>query len=311
MRRQVTVLVGFLAVVLAVWLLLRNSNEPPVDTASQPLDVAIAEAQQIRALADEYVHFYFEQFPEQALFTGASDPDPARLTDNSLESEARWQILQQDLLASVEEVNLLAVTDPAAIITFNMLRNQLQSSLDLAVCRNELWSVSPTWTGWLAVFTELPSKLKLDTAEQREAAFSRLSQMVSYIDTEMVNLREGVELGYVAPKNSVRALSEVLDAFLALPVAETPFVIAVQQQDLGYQQQVTGLVKESILPAIQRYRDYLAGEYQLAARDSIGVYDSPGGEACYRASVRYWATVDLSAGDIHRIGLEQMERIMS
>lgn len=312
MRKQVTLIAGILAVVLVAWLLLRGSDKPPAAAIqTSAAEMAMAEAQQIHSLADAYVQFFFEQFPEQALFSGAVDPDPARLTDNSLQAEARWQILQQDLLANLDEIDLTIVTDPAAIITANMLRNQLQSELDLAVCRNELWSVSPTWTGWLAEFTELAGKLKLNTPEQREAALSRLQQIESYIDTEIVNLRDGVELGYVAPKNSVRALSDVLDAFLALPVAETPFAIAVEQQDLGYQQQVAELVEQGLMPAIQRYRDYLGNEYQAAARDSIGVYDSPGGEACYRASVRYWATVDIGAEEIHRIGLEQMDRIMA
>jgi uncharacterized protein (DUF885 family) len=312
MRWKVALAAVFLAVLLAVVLLLRGSNDEAVENVQQPEVVAQqTEAERVSLLADEYVQYYYEQFPEQALFSGAVDPDPSRLTDNSLESTARWQILQQDLLAKLDEIDLSAVTDPATIITANMLRNQLQSALDLVVCRNELWSVSPTWTGWLAEFTELAGKLKMDTPEQRESALSRLQQMVGYIDTEIVNLRDGVELGYVAPKNSVRALSDVLDAFLALPVAETPFAIAVQQQDIGYQQAVAERVENSIMPAIQRYRDYLGGEYQQAAREDIGVYDSPGGEACYRASVRYWATVDLDAAEIHRIGLEQMDRIMA
>jgi uncharacterized protein (DUF885 family) len=313
MKREVKIVAGIMAGLLAALLLVWLSSEK---TAPQPAQPTSAEEtpsaeQRISALADDYVRFYFDQFPEQALFSGVADPDPARLTDNTLESRARWQILQQDLLAQLDQIDLSAVGDAATIITANMLRNQLQSDLDLAVCRNELWSISPTWTGWLAEFTSLAGKLKLDTAEQREAAFSRLQQMADYIDTEAVNLREGVELGYVAPRNSVRALGEVLDAFLALPVAETPFAIAVQQQDLAYQQEVSRLVEGTLMPAIQRYRDYLGSEYQQAARDSLGVYDSPGGEACYRASVRYWATLDLDAEEIHRIGLEQMQRILA
>lgn len=313
MRKQIILLSGVLVVLLAAWLLLRGTNEELAGITVQPpaTEKAATAAERVNELADKYVQFYFEQFPEQALLWGAVDPDPARLTDNSLESQARWQILQQDLLAKLDEIDPSAITDPAAVITAKMLRNQLQSALDLALCRNELWSVSPTWIGWLAEFTTLAGKLKLDTPEQREAALSRMQQMATYIDTEVENLHEGVELGYVAPKNSVRALTEVLDAFLALPLTETPFAIAVQQQEPGYQQRVTEVVRDTILPAMQRYRDYLAAEYQTAARDSMGVYDSPGGEACYRASVRYWVTVDLDAGEIHRIGLEQMDRILA
>lgn len=313
MQRQITVVAGLVAAVLLTWLVFRGSETTAPQPAEpvSPVETSATAAQRVSALADEYVRAYFDQFPEQALFSGAPDPDPARLTDNTLESLARWQILQQDLLAQLGEIGLGAVTDPAAIITANLLRNQLQSALDLAVCRNELWSVSPTWTGWLAEFTELAAKLKIDTPDQREAALSRLAQMVTFIDTEVMNLREGVELGYVAPKNSVRALSDVLDAFLALPVAETPFVIAAQRQDLGYQQRISEWVENSFRPALQRYRDYLGSEYLQSAREEIGVYSSPGGEVCYRASVRYWATVDLGAEEIHQIGLQQMERIMA
>lgn len=313
MQRQITIIAGLVAAALLAWLVFRGSESAipqPVEPAPAAL-TAEAAAQRVNALADDYVRFYFEQFPEQSLISGAPDPDPARLTDNSLDSRARWQILQQDLLAQLNEIDLKAITDPAAILTANMLRNQLQNSLDLAVCRNELWSVSPTWTGWLAEFTDIAGKLKMDTEEQREAAFSRMAQMADYIETEVTNLREGVELGYVAPKNSVQAVTGLLDAFLALPAAETPFVRAASDQEIGYQQRVAQLVDEAIRPAMQRYRDYLAGSYLAAARDDIAVYASPGGAACYAASVRYWATVNLTAEEIHRVGLEQMDRVMA
>lgn len=310
MRRQITIFAGLTVLALLAWLVFRGSDPaapPQVATVETPATAA----QRINALADDYVRFYFDQFPEQSLITGAEDPDPARLSDNSLESRARWQILQQDLLAQLNEIDLEAVTDPAAILTANMLRNQLQNSLDLDVCRNELWSISPTWTGWLAEFTDIVGKMKMDTPGQREAAFSRMAQMAGYIETEVDNLREGVELGYVAPKNSVQAVVGLLDAFLALPAAQTPFGLAAQEQDIGYQQRVAQLVDETIRPAMQRYRDYLGSDYAAAARDDIAVYASPGGAACYAASVRYWATVNLTAEEIHRIGLEQMDRIMA
>jgi uncharacterized protein (DUF885 family) len=62
---------------------------------------------------------------------------------------------------------------------------------------------------------------------------------------------------------------------------------------------------------MERYRSYLGSDYLASSREDISVYASPGGEACYRASVAYWATVDLGAEEIHRIGLEQMDRIMA
>ncbi|HMB61305.1 MAG TPA: DUF885 domain-containing protein [Xanthomonadales bacterium] len=286
-----------------------NDAVPDMAVVEGPSSEALSAA--ITELADEYVRVYFETFPEQALFSGAVDPDPARLSDHSLDSLARWQIFQQDLLAQLDEIDPSEVNDPAAVLTANFLRNQLESARDLAVCRMELWTVSPTWTGWLAEFTALAGKLELGTPQQREAALSRLSQIPDYIDADTANLKEGVELGYTAADNSARAVLEVVDAFLALPVTDTPFAIAAQDQDIGFQQQVASVVAEGIRPAMQRYRDYLANEYRESAREAIGVDANPDGEACYRAAVRYWATVDLSAEEIHRIGLAQMDKVMA
>lgn len=316
MKWNVPVVRSFFAVVLVIcsaWLL--SSCQPAEETAPQveltPAPSGVETAAAVNALADEYVRAYFDTFPEQALFSGAPDPDPARLTDHSLGSLARWQVYQQDLLAQLNELDLTQLDDSAALITANLLRNQLESARDMGVCRTELWNVSPTWTGWLAEFTGLAGKLKMDTEQQREDTLKRLAEMADYVDAEVANLKEGVELGYTASANSVRAVLDLVDNFLALPAAETPFAIAAEGQDIGYQEKVAQVVGNGIMPAIARYRDYLKNEYAPEARQAIGVDANPDGAACYRAAVRYWATVDLSAEEIHRIGLEQMDRVMA
>ena len=284
--------------------------------AQAQADAAAAEwaatvALAVNELADEYVTGFFDMYPEMALSYGTVDPDPARLTDPSLESVARWQIRQQEMLAQLNALEVAALTDPAAMQTAIFLRNQLESARDLGVCREELMRVSPTWTGWMAAFTELAGQLPFDSEQQRADALSRLSQISEYIDAEIENLKEGVEQGYTAPKNSVRALGDLLDAFLALDTTETPFVLAIQDQDIGYQQKMAELVEQKIMPAMQRYRDYLVAGYAQSARDSVGIDGNPDGAACYRASVRYWATVDMSPEEIHRVGLEQMDLILA
>lgn len=291
-------------------------DESPAAAAPGPASAAGGaesreSAERINALADEYVAAYFDRHPEEAVIWGAPDPDPDRLTDNSLDGEARWQIFQQDLLAELDRVPAERLTDPAARITADLLRHLLTSALDRAVCRQELWHISPTWTGWLSGFTVLADKLPLETDEDRAAALQRIAGIAAYVDTEIVNLREGVEAGYTAPRNSVDAMVRQLDAFLSLPVEETPFLAAARDADPGFRERLTAVLEADVLPAFRRYRDYLAETYSAHARDAIGVDANPDGAACYRASVRYWATVDLGPEAIHRIGLEQMERTLA
>jgi uncharacterized protein (DUF885 family) len=62
-------------------------------------------------------------------------------------------------------------------------------------------------------------------------------------------------------------------------------------------------------PAIQRYRDFIANEYLPASREGIGIVGNPQGEACYRAAVRSFTTLDVPAREIHEIGLREMAKI--
>lgn len=288
-----------------------SEEERAAEAAAAAAERASRAASAVVALADEYVAAFFDQFPEEALMSGAPDPDPSRISDNSLESLARWQILQQDLLAELDAVDAAAIDDPAVRVTADLLRHRLESARDFAVCRMELWNVSPTWTSWLSAFTVLAGMLPLETPGQRSSALSRLSQMAGYIDTEIANLREGVEVGYTAARVSVDAVIGQLDALLAVPADETPFGRAAAEQDVGFQEAVRQVVTTEFMPAVRRYRDYLAQDYVAAAREAIGVDANPDGAACYRAAVRYWATVDLGPEEIQRIGLEQMERILA
>ena len=123
--------------------------------------------------------------------------------------------------------------EPIAVCT-----TRLESARDYAVCRMELWNVNPTFTGLMAYVTVLAGMLPLDTSAQRSAALSRFEQMEEFIDTEIAKLREGVELGYSAPRVSVEATIAQLDAFLALDAGdqdalEADLIALLRSYDVG------------------------------------------------------------------------------
>ena len=48
--------------------------------------------------------------------------------------------------------------------------------------------------------------------------------MPAYLDTEIANLREGMKLGYTAPKLIVRIVIDSVRALAATPAADMPFL---------------------------------------------------------------------------------------
>ncbi len=260
----------------------------------------------VNALADAYVADYLEAFPYHALAIGAPEVHADRLADHSLPALKKWQDREDALLKDLLAIDRASLGGNAAGVTYIFLQNQLEAARDFRVCRAELWNVSPTWTGWQGELPLVAGLQAVGTAEEQRLALGRWSQVPAYLDTEIANLREGLSLGYTAPKNNVESVIAQMDAMLAAPVSASPFVQMAKADQAAFKAQLEALETGGIRPAITRYRDFLRSEYLPRARTDIAVAANPDGEACYRAAVKYYATVALPPQEIHDIGLTQM-----
>jgi uncharacterized protein (DUF885 family) len=131
-----------------------------------------------------------------------------------------------------------------------------------------------------------------------------------YIDTEIANLRNGLEQGYSAPKGNVRIVIDQMSSLSSTPIADSPFDSpSVRDETPEFRKAFNAIVKDRINPAFKRYRDFLQSEYLPAARQAIGVSANPNGAACYDASVRYHSSLPVAAKEVHAIGLRQVDSI--
>jgi uncharacterized protein (DUF885 family) len=280
--------------------------------AAPPVDPDAA-ATQVTALADAYVRDYLEAFPYQALGIGAPEVHPDRLADHNLPALARWEGREDAILAELKKIDSASIAGRPEAVTYTFLENQLERARDFRTCRMELWNVSPTWTGWQAELPVIAGMQATGTAVDQGWAVARFSEVPKYLDDEIANLRMGIRLGYTAPKNNVQSVMAQVEAMLETPVGDSPFVQMApkdKKELADFRKQLEELEQTKIRPAIQRYRDFLRDTYLAAAREAIGVSANPNGANCYRAAVRFHATVDMTPKQIHDLGLSQMEKIL-
>jgi uncharacterized protein (DUF885 family) len=142
------------------------------------------------------------------------------------------------------------------------------------------------------------------------AVLDRARDVVRFIETDIANLRQGLTLGFVAPRSRVEELLKATSRLVEGAPADSPFYDpAVRDSSDGFAATLLAVVEDEINPAIRRYCDFLRNEYLPAARDSITATDTPGGEACYAATVRFHTSLALSPEEIHETGLREMERL--
>jgi uncharacterized protein (DUF885 family) len=92
------------------------------------------------------------------------------------------------------------------------------------------------------------------------------------------------------------------------PFLDMPETISADEQ-AQIMQAAKAVIESEVIPAWQRLYDFFKAEYVPGARETLGAYQLPGGEAFYRAQVRRYATVNLSPQEIHDIGLSEVARI--
>ena len=265
---------------------------------------ASAEAEAINSLADRYYEFRLSTQPEIAYLSGVETLKHDGLYDNSPEALAREHAVQDGFLLELEQIDETALQGSGDWITHGFLKQELISSRDLRICRVELWTVSQM-SGWQLNYTQLAALQPVGTDEFRQQALSRWGKLPAWIDQEILNLQAGLEAGYSSPRVAVKHVIDQIDGALSLPVADSPFTSPAQRDpDEDFSRRFTELVEGEILPAVKRYRDYLANVYLGKARSALAVTANPDGRACYEALLKSFTTLDRSPEDIFDLGLK-------
>jgi uncharacterized protein (DUF885 family) len=167
-------------------------------------------------------------------------------------------------------------------------------------------------------FTELHP---LAGRQDAEYYIARLGQVATKFEQLIAGLRIREELGVIPPRfvfdwmlPDIRQIagSGPQDNLYFTNFAEA--LPAISDLDDPAQEQLLAeaedAVATSVIPAYQALSDYLT-ELREQAEDSAGVWKLPGGERYYEFALRRHTTTELSADEIHDLGLRELERIHS
>jgi len=233
---------------------------------------------------------------------GALDDDRARLTG---------------LLARATAIDPTGLADEDRV-THSTLVDFLGYELEFVAAGLDAWSVDPL-EGPQVAYLNVPSFQPVRSIDEGAALVARWAEIGPWIDRLTGTTRDALGRGIAAPHTLVRAVVAELDDLLARPDADWPLVQPADDVPAEWPAAtrarhaaaVRAAVADGIRPALARYRAFLADELGPVARgdDQPGLSHVPGGPEAYARLVRAHTTLELTPADIHRIGLEETERI--
>jgi uncharacterized protein (DUF885 family) len=156
------------------------------------------------------------------------------------------------------------------------------------------------------------------TADEYRRYLGRLRDVPRFFDEQIVNMRAGLKRGYTVPRVSVTGRDKTIEPYLKadetnplfLPFQRMPASMSAEEQD-RLRSEARAVIADLAVPAYTKLLAFIRNEYLVKARDTLAASKLPDGPAYYQAMIRKFTTLDLTAEQIHKIGLDEVARIKS
>jgi uncharacterized protein (DUF885 family) len=155
------------------------------------------------------------------------------------------------------------------------------------------------------------------TLADYENNLKRHKDYVVFLDRTIGRFRQGMKSGVVQPKMTVRNMIEQLDGIIAEgiekstlygPVTKFPDGVSAADQ-ARLKTEYARVIRDEILPAHTRLRDFFKTEYLAKARDGVGLIHMKGGKTLYAHAIEQNTTLPLTSDYVHNLGLSEVSRI--
>jgi len=180
---------------------------------------------------------------------------------------------------------------------------------------DQMWSPN-LFVGQLASGS---SAQPFNTVEDYENWMKRVDGYLEWLSSTETKMKEGMEKGHVLPKSLiVKVLPQLqsqtgkdLDQHLFYqPIKNMPADFT-EEQKASLTKAYEDMITNKVIPAYESLYNFMSTDYLEAGRESSGIQGEPNGDAYYAHQIKKYTTTNMTAAEIHELGLSEVARIRS
>ncbi|SFP41734.1 Uncharacterized conserved protein, DUF885 familyt [Qipengyuania nanhaisediminis] len=157
------------------------------------------------------------------------------------------------------------------------------------------------------------------SVEEYQNYIGRMRDLPRYLAEHTANARAGLDRGFSVPAVTLEGRDASIEAFVVEEPETSPFwkpfkampASIPEAQKERLREEAREAIGDHVTPAYAALLQFFRDEYLTRARSTIGASEFPEGRAYYAQQIRQYTTLDLTAEQIHAIGLEEVARIKS
>ena len=235
--------------------------------------------------------------------------------DMSLEAIDRRQKKNYTRLQALTKINREKL-DKADQLNYDLFQREVKTRIE--EYQFKPWMFANRTGDGPQALAEVAEYAPFATVKDYDNWIARLNTTGIYVDQWILLLTQGTTERLTQPRIVINKVLEQLKGPLTADPEANPFYAPFKKMPAGIpaaeQARLIAAGKAAVqvvaIPAFQRFDKFFRDVYLPASRDTVGIYDIPGGEQYYRNRIKYHTTVDnMDAARIHNLGLEEVKRI--
>ncbi|HUJ15920.1 MAG TPA: DUF885 domain-containing protein [Thermoanaerobaculia bacterium] len=171
-------------------------------------------------------------------------------------------------------------------------------------------------SGFHSGFARLAKEMPLATTKDYENYISRLNAWPRYVREQIANMRLGLKSGMTVPRATLDGVDKTIEVHVVddptksvfwPPFDKFPTTVPAADQD-----RLRSEGRAAVMNAVSGYKEFLdffRNEYLPGARTTLAASALPNGRAYYQFKIREFTTLNLTPEQIHKIGLDEVDRI--
>ena len=180
---------------------------------------------------------------------------------------------------------------------------------------NQMWTLQLDIGQFAAGLSAQPFK----TVKDYNNWLKRLDDYLFWLKSAEERMREGISNGHVLPKSLIKKVIPQLEVILNSDLNVNLFYSPVRQFPSSFtdnekstlRNDYKNMVLNKIIPSYKVLYDFMKNEYLKHGRDSSGIDALKDGLKYYDYSIKLYTTTNMTADEIHNLGLSEVDRISS
>ena len=214
----------------------------------------------------------------------------------------------------------LAAIDPAGLTAQETISRELllrTFAEDQEAAESKEWEMPVSqMSGIHTIYPRLVAQLSFTTVKDYDDWIARLHAIPKAFDQVTANMSIGMDDGRVPPKYLLEKALEQVKGLAGQKPEESPFALPLKSFPAGIKPaererikaEMLDAIGKEVLPAYLRFARFLEVSYIPAGREQPGISALPDGAKYYQFLIRQRTTTDLTAEQIHQIGLDEVKR---